>query len=199
MEKTGRTLKSRNRRWQMVAGAYCAAGLIPHLDDACLTSGYAYDKGEAALGVDPLGDYGVGLHDLAHFLVAPKYRRHRPNFGLGKHPSASETRSARVLVGKDRLWLEEFAATIVNVLLADELFGRRHARHVARTLKLRGLWARSRSRLQAAPYMRLLWARGLLVPDTLTLSLPARLAVFIRGARGEVTHGPRHLPGTCHG
>jgi hypothetical protein len=136
--KTSSPLRSELSTWQRVAGAYRAVGLEPLLDETTTSSGYVYDDGVAALAGDAIDRHGVALHDLSHFLVAPPDRQYAPNFGLGAHPSVTEHAFKKSRLSYDAATREECAASVVNVLLAEILFGRDVAEDVAAYLCFEG-------------------------------------------------------------
>lgn len=118
----------KSQQWKIVAGAYKATGLTPLLDATTTPSGYVYDNGVAALAGDPVDQYCLGLHDLAHYLLSPPSRRNKPNFGLGCHPSTPEPKDASSLARGKTVMREEAAGSLLNILLAEAFFGREKAK-----------------------------------------------------------------------
>lgn len=89
-------------------------------------------------GVTPLGSAYAGLtsavkeimspegavHDTAHFILAPRSRKHRANFGLGAAPpSFGETRHVKARVGQKQAGREEMVALVLHMLIARAMFG----------------------------------------------------------------------------
>lgn len=66
-------------------------------------------------------DYPVdALHDLAHFQVAPAWRRRRVGFGLGLEPTGGGV-YAPMLASSDRAIAEEELASMLGLIWACEL------------------------------------------------------------------------------
>lgn len=124
--------KSTDPDWAKVVAVYNAAGLTVLLDPMTTPTGFVYDKGVAALGEDI--DPAVALHDLAHWLSCPQGRRNRPNFGLGPHPTVTESGKCPSTLSQRKIDFEEAVASYVNVSLANALFGEMAAARVARFL-----------------------------------------------------------------
>ena len=118
-------MKAEDPNWLRVARIYAAYGITAHLDIKTLPEGVVYAGGRVALAYDELELFGLGLHDLAHWMIASDARRNRENFGLGPFPSeAGEKKDVRRLVSVDAAWAEEAIASDLNVILADFYFGR---------------------------------------------------------------------------
>lgn len=169
---------SHDREWQIVKGAYTAAGIVGDLTRCNTESGYVYDNGIAALtGDDPTGQV-LGLHDLCHWLVAPPSRKNLPNFGLGPHPSTHEEKWAKEVVSLRLNNHEESVGSLLNVLMAEILFGRERAHGLGQFLGFPdypspSLYTRS---VLALRKLNLL---GPNLGDTLTLSLPNPLREYL--------------------
>lgn len=124
------TLRSQMPSWQRVAAAYRLFGLEPLLDDECAPHGFVYANRLVALGSDHENMPGLALHDLAHYLTAPKSRQAAPNFGLGEHPQVDEPGEAPLMVSVSRADHEEAAASQLNVEMACAMFGEDEAESV---------------------------------------------------------------------
>ncbi len=129
MTDTGDRLKDPD--WRHVVRIYAAYGLRAYPNLSLLPEGVAYARGRAALGFDPPGAHPLALHDLAHWMVAPEWRRGAVNFGLGPHPTVEETGRAPELVRDALITAEEALVSDLNVALVDFYFDRRKAARVA--------------------------------------------------------------------
>lgn len=127
-------MRSEDPNWARVARIYAAYGLTAHLDVKVLPEGVVYTGGHVALAYDEPELFGVGLHDLSHWMIASDARRNRDNFGLGSFPDDFEKKKARRLVTYESAWAEEAVASDLNVILADFYFGREAAAVTAETL-----------------------------------------------------------------
>lgn len=129
-------LRSQMPAWQRVAAAYRLFGLTPLLDEEVTPAGFVYANRVVALASDNADAPGVALHDLAHYLTAPKRRRLLPNFGLGEHPAVAEPGHGAAIVGELAANHEEGAAAYLNVSLARVLFGEKEAQRAAEYLNV---------------------------------------------------------------
>lgn len=170
---------SRLRNWQIVKGAYTAAGIVGDLTRYNTPSGYAYDNGVAALTGDEPEGYALGLHDLCHWLIAPKSRKNLPNFGLGPHPTAPEEKWAKEVVGSAINNLEESAGSLLNVLMAEILFGRDKAHAMGQFLGFND-YPDATNYKRSVLHLRKHSLLGPNLGDTLTLSLPEPLTAYLR-------------------
>lgn len=83
-----------------------------------------YSPGKVALWADFPVRPNVGLHDLAHWLVADRNGRSRRNFGLGPFPAPGEWRPPAPQYRATDVRFEESLASVVNVMLAHTLLPR---------------------------------------------------------------------------
>lgn len=93
-------------------------GLAVRWDLVLLPSGHAYRGATIAALCDALRPW-MALHDVAHYLLAPRWRRRRTNFGLGPAPQVRGREApTRPLVSLRRAGPEEECAAVLTVLLA---------------------------------------------------------------------------------
>lgn len=96
-------------------------GLRVRWDRLLLPGGHAYRGGQIAALGDVLRPW-MALHDVAHWLLAPRWRRRRTNFGLGPAPQVHGREApSRRLVSAGHARREESAAAVLTVFLAREL------------------------------------------------------------------------------
>lgn len=61
------------------------------------------------------------IHELAHFLVAAKYRRRQPNYGLGCGPDDRSCTAEMVTVGSQYANQEEALASLLGILIERQI------------------------------------------------------------------------------
>jgi len=61
------------------------------------------------------------LHEVAHYQIAPKWRRHKEGYGLGMEPEGRFERYTPILVSELRAVYEETLASILGILWCHEL------------------------------------------------------------------------------
>ncbi|MDO9016580.1 MAG: hypothetical protein Q7V43_06675 [Myxococcales bacterium] len=103
-------------------GAFAAwLGLSVRWDLLLVPGGHAYRGGVVAALCDALRPW-MALHDVAHWLVAPTWRKRRTNFGLGAAPQVHRREApSRVLVSTRHARAEETAAAVLTIFLAWDL------------------------------------------------------------------------------
>lgn len=139
-----------DERWDIVADLYARAGVRVYLRRLSTPSGSVYSPGAVALGHDYPHDPYLGLHELAHWLIARDGDRKRRNFGLGDFPLRGEYTPVKPRKGRSypEVQFEEGLASMMNVHLAqlvsvhvgdDSYEG---AERVARTLSVDDFYCR---------------------------------------------------------
>lgn len=169
-----------DKQWAAVVRLYRAAGILALVDPDIAPHGYVYGYGVAALGGDPPDRYDLGLHDLAHYLVAPAERRKLPNFGLGNHPSVMESRLLARVVTRSQADLEEESASLLNVLMARDLFGVSVSRRTMDVLGFPMDLAGDPENRRAICFLEQV---GLLAPNELRLTLPTNILSELQNQR----------------
>lgn len=110
-----------DERWDVVADLYARAGVRVYLRRLSTPSGTVYSPGAVALGHDYPDEPYLGLHELAHWLIARDGDRERRNFGLGDFALSGEYKLVKRR--EDRSYtqaqFEEDLASMMNVHLAQ--------------------------------------------------------------------------------
>lgn len=108
---------------EVVSQLYLKVGIKPVWDQFVLQdTGVVYDGKQVALKPDFFKPY-IALHDLAHWLVASDDRKTMINFGLGCAPHVSERHLTTPVVIASCVDHEESLASMLNAILAQQLFG----------------------------------------------------------------------------